>query len=154
MTLQQLTDRQSTLFDECQAKFRNLYTELSLSIEETKKKNDIVDEKLAQANNLRASAQLLDKQSSEKAKEALQLMDNAKSKMDNAKDEESRLSTLKDELNKLSEALSKQRDEIAESNSLLTERENQCQIDERAVKYDRSKVDRLIKDKDIREMMK
>lgn len=142
------------LFQESQAKFRNLFNDMEAAIADSKKKSEALDEKGKEVEQLKLSARNIERKAEDKLKDVEQKLEAATATLNDA-------NTRFDEANNLltankatEEALNRQKDELSNDRSELAERVKQIDIDDRAVRFRQARVDRLIQDNQIKEMMK
>lgn len=142
------------IFKEMEDKVNALISEISLELETQKAKTEELRRKIEKVEAQKAELSKNEDILRERLDSANRLLEQAKAKDEEATVRLAKAEAKEAELKQTDEALLKQREEIAQSRRDLEEHRQWLEVEERVVKFDRLKVEKLIKDNEIRTMMK
>lgn len=152
--IDEFTKKQSEIFEEFQAKFRNLYKEIEIAQDKLEESNIQLKAKIEEVESIKSSAKMLEKKADNKFSEANQLMEKAINTQSRAVEDEERISKLKAEYAKTDLSLSSQRDELVAREQAAIQFEKVIEMKERKLKFERRKIDKLIEDAQITNELK
>lgn len=154
MLPQDFTQKQQEIFDAFQANFRNLFSQMEKCLEDEKLKHGVLDERIKEIDVIKVSVKKLEVLAESKLKEAETTLLSANTKFKDAKTEKETSEIIISQAKNMEIAIQKQREELIEREQSVEKRIKDVQIDERRVVFERNRVERLIKDNQIKDLLK
>lgn len=147
------TKSQSTIFEDFQAKYRNLQIEMSTVLDDLKESKNLLDQKITEAETTNALAKKLEKDAQSKMSQANLLMEKAEAIEKQAKDNLESSRRLKESNEVTEKAIILQRDEVIAREQAVLQAEKMIEMKQRKIKFERMKVDKIIEDAHIQKEM-